>query len=84
MNTKLRTPTETMIQKLRHCSELQKQNLPCTEGELKGSLAGLYKRGYINTKTFIINGKNIVGLYVTEQGFEFLNKIEMRSHPNNQ
>jgi hypothetical protein len=77
-----RTPTERMIQKLLDCHNLQMSNdpaKPCTEETLKGSLAGLYKRGYVDTRPHYINGKQILGLYVTQKGIDFLrakNKLD--------
>ncbi|MDQ6763839.1 MAG: hypothetical protein M3015_14595 [Bacteroidota bacterium] len=38
-----------------------------------GTLRGLYRRGYVNTRKVQINGKEIMGVYLTEAGINFVN-----------
>lgn len=79
MKNTLRAPTDKMLDKLRKCREINLSNNPinpCTEKELSGSLAGLYKRGFVNTRMVNINGKQLLTIYVTEKGIAFLNSKE--------
>ncbi|MGN6531702.1 MAG: hypothetical protein ACTHK0_08110 [Ginsengibacter sp.] len=73
INPSLR-PTKRMIEKLKECLEKESSNIkiPCLPEEMKSSLAGLYKRGLIQTRMENINNKNILCVYVTETGKEFL------------
>ena len=48
----------------------------CIADDFKGSLAGLYRRGFVNTKMMVIQGKEILGVYITREGINFLNKYE--------
>ena len=71
--------TKRMIEKLKDCHDKQiKSNgtNPCLQEELKGSLAGLYKRGLVNTKMADINGKSLLCLFVTDTGVNYLRNIE--------
>ncbi len=79
MKTSTRPPTLRMIEKLRECLEKQSENngkIPCLPEEMKSSLAGLYKRGYINTKMEIVNNKKLLCIYVTDAGKNFLTQLE--------
>ena len=79
MKNELRAPTDKMLEKLRKCRELNLNNdpmQPCTEKDLSGSLAGLYKRGFVNTKMVNFGGKQLLSVYVTEKGISFLNNKE--------
>lgn len=81
MKNPLRAPTEKMIEKLRKCREINLKNdplHPCTENDLSGSLAGLYKRGFVNTKMVNLNGKQLLTVYVTESGIRFLESKESK------
>lgn len=72
--TYLKPPTRKMIEKLQECFEKSSNNskLPCLPEEMKSSLAGLYKRGLIETKMETVNHKKILCIYVTESGKRFL------------
>lgn len=74
MLTNLRPPTKRMIEKLKECLEKESfgGNIPCLPEEMKSSLAGLYKRGLINTRMEKIGNKNIMCIYVTDLGKKFL------------
>jgi len=74
-----RPPTKRMIEKLRECHEKELKSgskIPCLPEEMKSSLAGLYKRGLINTKMEILDNKNQLCIYVTNEGKELLKKLE--------
>lgn len=70
----LRAPTKRMIEKLKECFEKESSNIkiPCLQEDMKSSLAGLYKRGFINTKMERVNGKKVLCVYITDEGKKFL------------
>jgi hypothetical protein len=76
----MRPPTKRMIEKLRECHEKELKSgmkIPCLPEEMKSSLAGLYKRGLINTKMEIIDHKKQLCIYVTDEGKNFLKKLDV-------
>lgn len=79
MKTSTRPPTQRMIEKLRECLDKESQNdgqVPCLPEEMKSSLSGLYKRGFIGTRMETVNNKKLLCVYVTELGKIFLSKVE--------
>lgn len=70
--------SEKMIKKLRGCYEKQSsnENNPCMEEDLKGSLSALYKRGLVDTTLTNVNGKQLLGIIVTEAGKAYLKKLD--------
>jgi hypothetical protein len=78
--TSLRAPTKRMIEKLKECFEKESSNIqiPCLPEDMKSSLAGLYKRGFINTKMERVNGKKVLCVYVTDEGKNFLSSQKER------
>jgi len=44
--------------------------------EMKSSLSGLYKRGFIGTRMEAVNNKKLLCIYVTELGKKFLSQVE--------
>ncbi len=79
MKISTRPPTKRMIEKLKECLEKELKNngkIPCLPEEMKSSLAGLYKRGLIDTRMEIINNKKQLCLFVTESGKTFLKELE--------
>ena len=48
----------------------------CFADDFKGSLAGLYRRGLVNTKMVVLNGKEVQSVFITREGIDFLNKYE--------
>ena len=76
----LRPPTKRMLEKLRDChNKVTKSGglHPCLQEDLKGSLAGLYRRGLVETKIQDVDGKKLLCLFVTNSGVEILKKIEI-------
>ena len=68
-----------VIEKLNQC--LQKQSaegnvIPLLAEEMKSSLSGLYKRGFIGTRMELVNNKRLLCIYVTETGKKFLSSVE--------
>ncbi len=83
MELSLRRPTKRMIEKLRECLEkesLSDGKLPCLPEEMKSSLSGLYKRGFIGTKMEKVHGKDILCIYVTDLGKSFLSDYAGKSN----
>lgn len=79
MKISTRPPTKRMIEKLKECNEKEltsKEKIPCLPEEMKSSLAGLYKRGFIETRMEIINNKKQLCLFVTGSGRKFLEDLE--------
>lgn len=75
----MRPPTKRMIEKLKECREKElssKDKVPCLPDEMKSSLAGLYKRGLIETRMEILNTKKQLCLYVSKSGIDFLKQFE--------
>ncbi len=81
MKTSNRPPTKRMIAKLKECLEKESKStdkIPCMPEEMKSSLAGLYKRGLVETRMEHVNNKKLLCIYVTESGKKFLaDVIEM-------
>ncbi len=71
--------TKRMLQKLKDCHEKQVKSNgqhPCLQDDLKGSLSGLYKRGFVDTKVVDVNGKQLLCLFVTDTGQSYLTNLE--------
>lgn len=78
MKVSSRPPTKRMIAKLKECLEKQLQNngkLPCLPEEMKSSLAGLYKRGLVETRMEYVDNKKLLCIYVTDSGKKLLEDI---------
>jgi hypothetical protein len=71
--------TKTMLTHLQsgRAIELSKteRNI-CVEDDFKGSLAGLFRRGLVNTKTVMLDGKEILSVYITQAGRFILDKYQ--------
>jgi len=81
MKISLRPPTKRMIEKLKECHEKglsSHEKIPCFPEEMKSSLAGLYKRGLIDTRMEIVNNKKQLCIYVTESGKRLLQELEAK------
>ncbi len=78
MKISTRPPTKRMIAKLKECLEKEIKNngkVPCLPEEMKSSLAGLYKRGLIETRMEYIDNKKLLCIYVTGAGKKLLAEI---------
>ena len=74
----LRPPTKRMLEKLRDCHDKVTKSgglHPCLQEDLKGSLAGLYRRGLVDTQIQEVKGKKLLCLVVTKAGAELLNNL---------
>lgn len=70
--------TKSMIEKLKVCreKELKGDGLPCQMDEMNYAVAPLYKRGLIETKKIVVNNKDLMVVYVTQAGIEFLKNLK--------
>ena len=50
----------------------------CVEDDFKGSLAGLCRRGFVKTKIVILDGKEILNVYITQAGKFFLDQQDAK------
>lgn len=80
MKLSKRAPTKRMIAKLRECHDKEQhgEKLPCLPEEMKSSLAGLYKRGFIDTRMEMVNGKKLLCIFVTDAGRKFLTDLDKK------
>jgi hypothetical protein len=81
MEISFRPPTKRMIEKLKECFEKESSDsgkIPCLPKDMKSSLAGLYKRGFIGTKMEKIHDKKVLCIYVTDAGKKFLSAYNER------
>ena len=73
--------TKTMLAQLRkgRAIELSKteRNI-CLADDFKESLAGLYRRGFVNTKMVMLDGKEILSVYITQAGKFFLDQEDAK------
>ncbi len=78
MKISSRPPTKRMLAKLKECLEKELSNngqVPCMPEEMKSSLAGLYKRGLIETRMEYVNNKKLLCIYVTDLGKKVLAEV---------
>lgn len=70
-------PTKNMIKQLYYARakelEVQRKS-PITANDFKGTLSGLYKRGFLNFKKTYVAGKQLDEVYITPAGVSFLRK----------
>ena len=71
-NQHIRPLTKTMLSKLLYCRQLELKGEPCLPEDIKYALAPLYKRGYIELKKAIINGKELMAVFITAEGIRCL------------
>ena len=78
-----RPPTKRMIEKLKECLEKENNHvkIPCMAEEMKSSLAGLYKRGLVETRMESVNNKKLLCIYVTDMGKQFLQSLRESHFP---
>ncbi len=70
----MRPLTKNMISELENCHRTLEKNNFCPLTELQ-SLKGLYSRKLVGVKKYVVNGKEIMGAYLTSSGFDYLNKL---------
>ena len=79
MKYMIRPLTKRMVTKLRECRQMEldeKFGYLCPPEHFNSSLPGLYSRGLINVKKYSANGKELMGVYLTQNGIRYLADIE--------
>jgi hypothetical protein len=73
--------TKTMLAQLRRGRSIElsktERNI-CVADDFKGSLAGLYRRGFVNTKMLMLDGKEMLSVYITQAGNFFLDQEDAK------
>jgi len=75
----IRPVTKRMIAKLQECRQMEldaKTGEFCPPEHFNSSLPGLYSRGLINVKKYAVEGKELMGVYLTQHGINLLTNIE--------
>lgn len=78
MNHLYRAPTLRMISKLQECFN-KNDGKPFLAKNMKSSLSGLYKRGFIETRMEMVNEKEMLCVHVSSQGKKFLSGLKKNS-----
>ena len=79
MKYMIRPLTKRMIIKLRECRQMElneKAGQLCPPEHFNSSLSGLYARGFIGLKKYSCQGKDLMGVYLTQTGINLLNNFE--------
>ena len=81
----MRPLTKRMIIKLRECRRMElnaNTSQLCPPEHFSSSLPGLYVRGLINLKKYSVEGKELMGVYLTQNGINYLAQIDtMQKQP---
>jgi len=75
----IRPLTERMITKLKECRQMELDTQTgelCPPEHFNSSLPGLYARGLINVRKYSVKGKELHGVYLTQNGINCLEYIE--------
>jgi hypothetical protein len=73
--------TKTMLaqlQRVRSIGLSKTERNICVAEDFKDSLAGLFRRGFVNTKMVIIDGKEILSVCITQTGNFFLDQEDTK------
>ena len=66
-----------MVEKLKECKKLEEEgNSFCLPKHFGASFPGLYKRKLVDVKTSTLNGKEMVCVFITDLGIEYLDSAE--------
>jgi len=79
MKYMIRPLTKRMIIKLQECRQMElneKCGKLCPLEHFNSSLSGLYARGFINLKRYSLQGKELMGVYLTQSAINLLANIE--------
>jgi hypothetical protein len=73
--------TKTMLTQLRKGRAIElsetERNI-CIADDFKGTLTSLCKRGFVNTKIVMQDGKEILSVFITQAGKVFLDKEDAK------
>lgn len=82
MKNYIRPLTKTMIMKLMHCRQIELEGNFCMQNDIKYAVAPLYKRGYIGLKSVAINNKEIMAVFTTPSGINYLAYLAQKEENN--
>jgi hypothetical protein len=70
-------PTKIMVEVLMDCHERELLKTEPMEAFTVPSLAGLVKRGMVNSRSYITqSGKRIIAIFITYSGRQYLNRLK--------
>ncbi len=71
--------TEKMLAQLKRARAIElsdsERNI-CLTDDFRGSLSGLYKRGFVDTEMAFLEGKEILKIFITKAGINFLDRYD--------
>ena len=76
----IRPLTKQMITKLRECRQMEQNDQPCLPKHFSASLSGLYKRKFVDVRARIIDGREVMCVYITPSGAEYLDLLAQEDH----
>ncbi len=76
MKNFIRPLSKSMLSKLHHCRKLELEGKLCTIKEFTDSLSNLYRSGYVEFKKALINGKEIIAVFVTAAGLQHIEYLQ--------
>ena len=68
----------TQLQRVRDIEFSENERNICLADDFKRSLSGLLRRGFINTKMVMHDGKEVASVYITKAGKIFLDKEDAK------
>jgi hypothetical protein len=77
MNYLIKPLTKKMLTQLRVSANIELSKTEkkfCTVDDFQNALPKLYNRGFIDIKMVTVDGKEIVCMYITTLGMDYLNK----------
>jgi len=73
----IRPLTKQMITKLSECRQMEEKDIPCLPKHFSASLSGLYKRKFVDVRPRVIDGREMMCVFTTLAGIEYLNSISV-------
>jgi hypothetical protein len=67
--------SKKLLLKLLHCRKLELEGKLCGIREFKHSLSTLYRSGYVEFKKVLIEGKEMIVVFVTAAGLQCLDYL---------
>lgn len=56
---------------------MEEQNIPCLPKHFSASLSGLYKRKFVDVRARLIDGREVMCVYITMPGKEYLDSLPL-------
>lgn len=68
-----------MLERLRSCREMESRpDQPCLPKHFGASFAGLYRRGMVGLKPALVDGREMMVVYITPAGHALLEKRDRK------